>query len=103
LRAVGTRPANAVTAPSLASASILSLPTDLSRAEGRRRVIRTPCSLVGWGVAGRERLFRRLVDRFLFGFSDFLFGSKPVVEIRAGLIASPEVEFVSSSPDSFFE
>jgi hypothetical protein len=39
--------------------------------------------LVGGRVAGRKRLFRRFVDGFLFGPSDFFFGLEPVVEFRA--------------------
>jgi hypothetical protein len=33
---------------------------------------------------------------------DFFLGWEPVVYFRTGLIASPEVEFVSSESDSFF-
>jgi hypothetical protein len=58
--------------------------------------------LVGWRVASRERLLRRFVYGSVFGSADLCFGLKPVVKLRAGLLASLEVDFVSSSPDSSF-
>jgi hypothetical protein len=59
--------------------------------------------LAGRRVAGGERLFTSFVDRFLFGSADLIFGLDPVVYFRTGLIASLEVEFVGSVPDSLFE
>ena len=40
---------------------------------------------------------------FFFGSADLVFGLEPVVEFRACLIASPEIEFVGSASDTFFE
>ena len=38
-----------------------------------------------------------------FGHANFLFGLEPVIDFGARLIAAQDVEFVGSSPDSFFE
>lgn len=60
--------------------------------------------LVGWRIAGRERLLGRFVDgSLLFGSSHFRFGLEPVVEFRTWFTASLDVEFVSSPPDSIFK
>jgi len=42
-------------------------------------------------------------DGFFLSLLNLLFGLEPVVEFRAGLIASLELEFVSSLSDSLFE
>ena len=60
-------------------------------------------SLVGWWIAGRERLFRRFVDEcVLVRVKNFLFGLQPVVELRAQLITPPDGELLGSLPDTFF-
>lgn len=43
------------------------------------------------------------VDRVFLGPANLFFGLEPVVQFRTGLIASLNVEFMSSSSDSFFE
>ena len=50
------------------------------------------------GFLPAESLF---VDGFLLGLYNFIFRLEPVVEFRAGLIPSLEVDFVGSSPDAF--
>src|SRR6516164_7452696 len=69
-----------------------------------RHFITSRMLLIGWRIAGRERLFRRFVDEcVLVGVNNFLFRLQPVVELRAKLIAALHVEFLGSLPDTFFE
>src|SRR6516162_7101664 len=41
------------------------------------------------------------LDSFLFSSANLFFGLEPVVELRAGLIASLNVQFMGSPPDFF--
>ena len=43
------------------------------------------------------------LDRFLLGSTNLLFGLEPIVELRAGLIAALDVEFVGPAPDAFLK
>ena len=43
------------------------------------------------------------VDGFFLGSADLLFRLEPVVQFRAGLIPSLDVQFVRSAEDTFFE
>ena len=60
--------------------------------------------LIGWWIAGWERLVRRFVDEcVLVSMENFPLGLEPVVELRASLITALDGEFVGSLPDTFFE
>lgn len=70
----------------------------------RRTNVRVPGSNVHPFQAGALRLITQaFVAGVFFGLANFLFGLEPIVEIRAWLIASLDVELIGSSPDSFFE
>ena len=58
---------------------------------------------VAGGVKGQQTETSALVDGFFSGAANLLFGLEPVVEFRAGLIPSLDVQFVRSAADTFFE
>jgi hypothetical protein len=59
--------------------------------------------LIGWWIAGRERLFRRFVDECVLARTkNFLFGLEPDVGLRARPITPLDGEFLGSLPDTFF-
>ena len=47
-----------------------------------------------------SRRFKGFVNGLFLGSVDLFFGLEPVVKLRARLVASLDVEFVGSSPDS---
>jgi hypothetical protein len=58
--------------------------------------------LVGGRVAGWERFFRSFVDTGVpFRPKNLLFCLEPVVDFRTRLVAAQDIEFVSTSVDSF--
>ena len=57
---------------------------------------------MGRRVAGWKDSSDAFVDALFLGSANLLFG-QPIVELRARLVASLDVEFVGSAPDAFFK